>query len=160
MRAFVASGVVAAMSCLAPSARADDSTTTTREIASKVLVVGGGLTFGAAYGASVVVAAKAWNDVDAFRPLVVPVVGPIVAISKLESQRGSCGAGPNMGCGMASLLVVGVIYPSLVFDTLVQAGGLTVTALGVVAHRDVHQESAWSVRPFLSGSTAGVNGTF
>lgn len=122
------------------------------------LIAGGiGIT-GAAYGLSAL-SGTTWDDVPGADALLIPVVGPWIALF----QSGCAPDDPDCG---AILVLRGILY---VIDGFAQAGGVGLVAEGIFMTTEADEEPAeppaqtsWSVAPMVTPRQVGLGvvGTF
>ena len=124
----------------------------------------------AAYGAAALtayVARRDGSDRDNADELYIPVFGPIASIVAIEKNIATCrdSSSDSRDRGQCALERVAtfVSHPVLVVDALLQAGGLVAVATGVMRttpSKPAPRGTGFSVRPYATGSTLGLAGTF
>jgi hypothetical protein len=120
------------------------------------LIIGGSVVTLAAYGLTVA-SALTWDDVPGADAMLVPVVGPWIALAQNDC------APDDPDCG-AILWVRGIL---LVIDGIAQAGGLGLIGEGIFMTTeadapDEETKTSWTVAPIVTPTMQGfgVTGTF
>ncbi len=120
------------------------------------LILGGSFITLAAYGLTVA-SALTWDDVPGADAMLIPIVGPWIALG----QSGCAPDDPDCG---AILAVRGIL---LVVDGIAQAGGLGIIGEGIfmTTEADAPAEppkASWTVAPVITPTQTGVGfiGTF
>lgn len=114
------------------------------------LIVGGSFVTLAAYGITVA-SALTWDDVPGADAMLIPVVGPWVALAQNDC------APDDPDCG-AILVLRGIL---LVIDGIVQAGGLGLIGEGIFMTTEAdapaeEKKAGWSLAPMISPTQAGL----
>jgi hypothetical protein len=114
----------------------------------KGLIITGSILFGVSYGISLAVAAGSEYSND-YGWLVLPVAGPVIASTQLDSCENDDFSCDDQGTERGFLML----------DTLVQAAGATMFFVGLTVSKKVmvlHMEPEFSVAPIVSPHARGL----